>query len=842
VTTPSDSSVSGNGTRPERIDRLFTKFARLSDTELPPAEDYFGLLVDGIEDIVRPAAAAIWWRGSKDHPELIDQVDLDKSGVQSEANKAHHEQLLREAFDIPRPLVLPPHGRADESQGAAPLSVNATDYTAIIVPILIEHKITGLIEVWLGEADRPENRPATIQFLVHMAYLASLYLRNRELHRLRTLEEQWKRWQTFIERVHRGLGPADVASVLADESRTLIGCDRSTVALRRNGRARIIGLSGPGAMEQRSKIGQCLRRLLQEVDQSGQPVIMAGQIESEWPASIQKAVEEYVGAGGGPWIFAQPLRDDRRGRERFQGVMVLEWLHGEKAPEPAMESLERLFRDATTALSNASLFQAARRRPTWKTVLAETAVAIVLGVAAGGLFLYGARLMAERRAQERAIAMLDQTKLVDGERDNAIVKLKGALTESQGAFAARDRAAGERDHVAQKLKSALEEKSRWEEQAGRLGGEVSRLSGERDREAAQLKSTVDERDQYARRYAEIQKERDQARRDLAAAQESAKLVKTAAVAPADIPSFNVDKMKQERETVQRELADINARLKATVAERDRLQKKQLEVETEREWARAQSKSVEAAFHDAKKRLQELEERAGTSAKLIDSLQARLTRASGDAQASAALHQETDKKAAALKHEAARAIKEAALTRTEVERLEKQLADARLHADLMSNRLKQTEVALAKAQDQLFEQEWAAMLASQQAETPADNDGVRMQAKNIRLTSRTVDRPPQSAMKKAIDPPVLDGTEDYAVITVLMPSEGALTFEGDDAVHPSEQRGEKRVFRTPGLQAEDGTTYYIVAASWTMNNGETVNRRRRVLVEAGKTYNLDLRSR
>jgi uncharacterized protein (TIGR03000 family) len=841
VTTPSDSPISGNTSTPERIDRLFTKFARLSDTELPPAEDYFGLMMDGIGDIVRPAAAAIWWRGPDDRPELIDQVELDKSGAQSEANKAHHEQLLREAFEIPRPLVLPPHGRADEPQGASPLSTNATDYTAIIVPILIEQRITGLIEAWMGEADRPESRPATIQFLVHMAYLASLYLRNRELHRLRKLEEQWKRWRSFIERVHRGLAPADVASVLAAESRSLIGCERTTVAVRRNGRARIVGLCGPGAMEQQSKIGQCLRKLLQEVDQSGQPVVMSGQIESQWPAGVQKAVEEYVAAGGGPWIFAQPLRDDRRGREHFQGVMMLEWLQGEKAPEPAMESLECLFQDATTALSNASLFQTARRRPSAKAILAETAVAIVLGVAAGGLFLYGARLMAERRAQQNALALLDQTKLSDGARDTAIVKMQGALIESRDALAARDRAQGERDRLAQKLKTALEEKSRWEQEAGRLGSEMSRVSVDRDREAARLKSMVTERDQYARRHAEMQKERDQARHDMEAAQESARVVRAAAVAPAAGPSFNVDKMKEEQEASQRQLADMTERLKAATAERDGQQKKHKEAEAERDWARAQSKSLETAFRDAKKRLQESEERAATSTKLIASLQARLDRATHEARTSLAAHHETDKKAVELKRQAERAIKDADSARARVERLEKQFADARSHAEDMSKRLRQTEVALSKAQDQLFEEEWAAMLASQKAGPPADNDG-RGHVNNIRLTSRPVDRPPQAASKKPIDPPVLTGTEDYAVITVFMPSEGDLTFEGDDAVHQSEQRGERRVFRTPALEAEDGTAYYVVAASWTRGNGETINRRRRVLVEAGKSYNLDLRPR
>jgi uncharacterized protein (TIGR03000 family) len=836
VTTPSDSPASGNA--PERIDRLFTKFARLSDTELPPAEDYFGLLIDGIGDIVRPTAAALWWRGPDDRPELIDHVELDKSGAQSEANKGHHEQLLREAFDIPRPLVLPPHGRADESQGASPLSANATDYTAIIVPILIEHRVAGLIEVWLAE-DHPENRPATIQFLVHMAYLASLYLRNRELHRLRKLEDQWKRWQTFIDRVHRGLGPADVASVLADESRALIGCDRSIVAVRRKGRARVIGLSGPGAMEHQSKIGQCLRRLLQEVDWAGQPVIMAGQIESQWPAGVQKAVEEYVAAGGGPWIFAQPLHDDRPSREQFQGVMMLEWLKGERAPEPAMESIERLCHDATTALSNASQFQVARRRPTAKAILAETAVAIVLGVAAGGLFLYGARLMAERRAQQNAVAMIDQTKLADGTRDSAIVKMLGAQAESRDALAARDRAAGERDGLAQKLKSALEEKSRWEQEAGRLGSEVSRVSAERDREASELKSAVAEREEYARQHAGMQKERDEARRDMAAAQESAKVIRAAAVAPATV-SLSVEKLKQDQETSQRLLADVTERLKAMMAERDKLQKKQTEAEAERDWARAQSKGVETALHDAKKRLQEFEERAATSAKLVTSLQARLERATGEARASTAAHHETDKKAVELRHEVERAIKDAAAARAEATRLERQFADSRSHADDMNKRLRQTEVALSKAQDQLFEEEWAALVAGQKAEPPADNTG-RGRADNIRLTSRTVNST-KVASKKPIDPPVLTGLEDYAVITVLMPSKGNLTFEGDDVVHHSEQRGEKRIFRTPALEAEDGTAYYIVAASWTMDNGETINRRRTVLVEAGKSYNLDLRGR
>jgi len=105
-------------------------------------------------------------------------------------------------------------------------------------------------------------------------------------------------------------------------------------------------------------------------------------------------------------------------------------------------------------------------RPSWKTVVAETAVAIVLGVAAGALFLYGARLMAERRAQQNALTLLDQTQLTDGARENAIAKMQAALTESREALAARDRAAGERDRLVEKLKSAEEENRATESCSG----------------------------------------------------------------------------------------------------------------------------------------------------------------------------------------------------------------------------------------------------------------------------------------------------------------------------------------------------------------------------------------
>src|SRR5262249_53463721 len=163
-------------------------------------------------------------------------------------------------------------------------------------------------------------------------------------------------------------------------------------------------------------------------------------------------------------------------------------------------------------------------------------------------------------------------------------------------------------------------------------------------------------------------ERDQARRDMAAAQESAKVVRAAAVVPAGAPSLNVEKMKQEQEAAQRQLSEMTERLRVTTAERDRLQKKETEAGAERDWAGAQTKSLETAFRDAKKRLQELEERAATSTKLMTSLQARLDRATSEARASTAAHHQTDKKAVELKREAQQAVKEAAAARAEVERL------------------------------------------------------------------------------------------------------------------------------------------------------------------------------
>ena len=102
--------------------RLFEEVARLSELDLLPA-DYFGEFLKRVLSALAAPAGAVWMRTPQGNLQLQYQVNLQGLGLNrnEEATQAHQE-LLRVAFQQPRPFHLPPQsfaGQAQEGQTAA---------------------------------------------------------------------------------------------------------------------------------------------------------------------------------------------------------------------------------------------------------------------------------------------------------------------------------------------------------------------------------------------------------------------------------------------------------------------------------------------------------------------------------------------------------------------------------------------------------------------------------------------------------------------------------------------------------------------------------------------------
>src|SRR5258708_32674339 len=112
--------------RRKQINRLFDEVARLSESDVPPA-DYYGEFLKRVMQGLAAPAGAVWVRTPQGHLQLQHQINIRQVGLDQEQTRQSHDELLRQAFQQARPLHVPPHSSTGQpSQPGAPPPANAT--------------------------------------------------------------------------------------------------------------------------------------------------------------------------------------------------------------------------------------------------------------------------------------------------------------------------------------------------------------------------------------------------------------------------------------------------------------------------------------------------------------------------------------------------------------------------------------------------------------------------------------------------------------------------------------------------------------------------------------------
>src|SRR2546423_9793460 len=93
-----------------RIDEAFEEVARLAGSDLPPADFYQQFLAKVVAGIEAPAGA-IWLRTPQGFLQLQCQQNLDGVGLDKhKGGRQSHNELLRQAFQMAKPMLLEPYG------------------------------------------------------------------------------------------------------------------------------------------------------------------------------------------------------------------------------------------------------------------------------------------------------------------------------------------------------------------------------------------------------------------------------------------------------------------------------------------------------------------------------------------------------------------------------------------------------------------------------------------------------------------------------------------------------------------------------------------------------------
>ncbi|MFO0809357.1 MAG: hypothetical protein U0746_12090 [Gemmataceae bacterium] len=351
-TTGAEGDPNG-GRGPRKIDVAFEEVARLSGSDKTPADFFQEFLARVVAGIDAPGGA-IWLRTPQGFLQLQCQLNLDKMGLDKhKGGRQSHNELLRQAFQMGRPMMLEPYGTTGIQEG--PPAGNPTEYVNLLAPIQMEKEISGIVEVWQESRWDARVQRTCLNYLVQMAGYASNYLRNLSGRKLVGQEQLWTQLEAFAREAHASLDPTRVAFHVANEGRRLIGCDRVSVAVVEAKKCKIEAVSGTDVIEKRSNLIQLMRALVDSTLKWGEKLVYQGTKDDSLPPDVLTALDEYLAESNSKLLVLQPLRDERQkdlpGPAR--SALLMEAFETPEAVEPLISRLDVVGRHAVTALYNA---------------------------------------------------------------------------------------------------------------------------------------------------------------------------------------------------------------------------------------------------------------------------------------------------------------------------------------------------------------------------------------------------------------------------------------------------------------------------------------------------------
>src|SRR5262245_32295676 len=146
-TAAPDDERSGPKRIAKQMDQAMQEAARLAGADLPPTAFFEQLLKVTREGIGAPAGA-VWMRTPQGFLQLQCQESIEHVGLDNHKNgRQSHNELLRQAFQTAKPILLEPFGSTGILEGIP--AGNPTDYVVLLAPISLDEKTAvGLVEVW----------------------------------------------------------------------------------------------------------------------------------------------------------------------------------------------------------------------------------------------------------------------------------------------------------------------------------------------------------------------------------------------------------------------------------------------------------------------------------------------------------------------------------------------------------------------------------------------------------------------------------------------------------------------------------------------------------------------
>jgi hypothetical protein len=371
---PTESPDAGKPIR--KIDQAFEDVARLSGSDTPPAQFFQEFLEKTLGGIEAPAGA-VWIKNVQGFLQLQCQINIDNVGLDRHKNgRQSHNELLRQAFQTAKPILLEPFGSTGILEGIP--AGNPTDFVVLLAPILLDEKTpVGLVEVWQEPRWDARVKRIHLQYLVQMAGYGSTYVKTQQGRQTSSHEQLWQQLESLTAQMHASLDPTIVSYHIANEGRRLIGCDRLSVAIREAKKAKIEAVSGADVVEKRSSQIQLMRKLADAVFKWDEKLVYRGVKDDGLPPDVYHALDEYLAQSPAKLLVFQPLHDERekdketkeQKPQRSRSALLMECFEPPQQPEPLLARLDVIGRHASSALYNSVEMRKIPLGFAWKPIL-----------------------------------------------------------------------------------------------------------------------------------------------------------------------------------------------------------------------------------------------------------------------------------------------------------------------------------------------------------------------------------------------------------------------------------------------------------------------------------------
>ena len=374
----------------DEIEGLIREVAEQARTDLPPAEFHAALLDRAIRGLAA-AGGAVWVDGDGQKPTAQTQVRLVDVLPANGADVEQHLRLVAGAFHQPKARLIPPSSAGLDGAG------NPTPFSVLLGPVVVSDRVAAVVEVFQRPGASPATQQGYLQFLAALCELGAEYQRNGELRTLREQAAIWKQFEEFSEHVHGSLRLHELAAVVANEGRRVLGCDRLSLASCRGRHCRLEAVSGLDSLDRRSNAVRRLEQLAQAVTAVAEPLWFEGD-RSELPPQIESALERYLPESKARMVGVLPLLatyeasvPGRPAKRVPLGALIVENFDQSKAHDVLRQRATAVSRQVTTALRNATEVEAVPAYALWKALGRATlalrrrlpvSLLVLLGIAA----------------------------------------------------------------------------------------------------------------------------------------------------------------------------------------------------------------------------------------------------------------------------------------------------------------------------------------------------------------------------------------------------------------------------------------------------------------------------